>query len=73
MPWEHVFRDLQAIMLRADVHYSQVAVACSISPATARAVVMSGAPPSRSHSRRALEQFVAKNRDAAARGDLRFV
>ena len=73
MPWQHVFEELQAIMLRADVHYTQVAVACSISPATARAVILSGAPPSRSHSRCALEQFVKKNRDAASRGDLRFV
>lgn len=73
MPEHTIIQTLTTIMSRAHVHYSGVAYVCGVSPATVRAVLATGALPRRSQARRALEDFVRKNQDAASRGDLRFV
>jgi hypothetical protein len=73
MPEHLIIQSLTAIMGRAHVHYSGVAYACGVSPATVRHVLATGRMPSRSNARRALEDFVKKNEHAASRSDLRFV
>jgi hypothetical protein len=73
MPETTVIEMLTAIMSRAHVHYSGVAYACGLSPATVRHVLASGRLPSRSNARRSLVDFVTKNASAACRSDLRFV
>ena len=73
MPEHILIQALMKIMDRAHVHYSGVAYASGLSPATVRHVLASGRMPSRSNARRALEHFVKKNEQAACRSDLRFV
>lgn len=73
MPEHTIVEALTAIMGRAHIHYSGVAYACGMSPATVRHILASGRLPGRSNARRAIEDFVKKNEHATSRSDLRFV
>jgi hypothetical protein len=64
---------IKDIMSRTGLNYSEVASAAGVSPATTRAVMLTGELPERQHPRCRLERFAALNAGAQRRGDVRFV
>lgn len=68
-----VLEELRAIMDRTGVGYTECASAAHISPSTLRWCLAVGDLPRRLPTRARVERFVALNREAQSRGDLRFI
>jgi hypothetical protein len=68
-----VVSSIVSILERTGLTYSQLAAACGISPATARAVMLTARMPARLEARTRLERWVRANEKAVARTDVHFI
>jgi hypothetical protein len=68
----HVIEEIDAIMSRTGISYSEVAASCRVAPTTVRWTLTTRKLPARQAAAAAMRRFVSANAKAQSRTDIRF-